>query len=65
LNRSYSEQANGMILLDSLVDKLENETKQLKYLAGETNRHIEELKTAVIQVEFAFLLKKKSYSELF
>jgi hypothetical protein len=50
LNRSYSDQANGMIILDNLVDKLDNETNELKRLASETNRRVEELKTAVIQV---------------
>jgi uncharacterized phage infection (PIP) family protein YhgE len=49
-NRSYSDQASGMKLLDNLVDKLENETNELKRLASETNRRVEELKTAVIQV---------------
>jgi hypothetical protein len=51
-NRSYSDQASGMKLLDNLVDKLENETNELKRLASETNRRVEELKTAVIQVNF-------------
>jgi hypothetical protein len=58
-NRSYSDQANGMKLLDNLVDKLDNETNELKRLASETNLRIEELKTAVIQVNFnivSFLL---------
>jgi len=50
LNRSYSDQANGMKLLDNLVEKLDNETNNLKRLASETNRRVEELKTAVIQV---------------
>ncbi len=50
--RSYSDQANGMKLLDNLVDKLDNETKELKRLANETNQRIEELKTAVIQVNY-------------
>jgi len=60
LNRSYSDQANGMILLDNLVDKLDNETNELKRLASETNRRVEELKTAVIQVNsnLCFLLSK-------
>jgi hypothetical protein len=52
LNRSYSDQANGMKLLDNLVDKLDNETDELKRLAIETARRIEELKTAVIQVNY-------------
>jgi len=38
-----------MKLLDNLVDKLDNETDELKRLAIETARRIEELKTAVIQ----------------
>jgi predicted nucleic acid-binding Zn-ribbon protein len=50
LNRSYSEQADGMKVLDNLVDKLDNETNELKRLATETNQRVEELKTAVIQV---------------
>jgi len=41
-----------MRLLDNLVDKLDNETKELKRLANETNQRIEELKTAVIQVNY-------------
>jgi len=48
-----------MKLLDNLVDKLDNETNELKRLASETNLRIEELKTAVIQVNFnivSFLL---------
>lgn len=53
MNRSYSEQANGMKILDNLVDKLDNETNELKRLATETNQRIEELKTAVIQVDFS------------
>jgi hypothetical protein len=40
-----------MKLLDNLVDKLDNETKEIKRLASETNRRVEELKTAVIQVD--------------
>jgi uncharacterized coiled-coil protein SlyX len=50
LNRSYSDQENGIKLLDNLVDTLDNETNELKRLARETNQRIEELKTAVIQV---------------
>jgi hypothetical protein len=53
LNRSYSEQANGIKLLDNLVDKLDNETNELKRLASETNRRVDELKTAVIQVNYS------------
>jgi len=41
-----------MKLLDNLVEKLDNETNHLKRLASETNRRVEELKTAVIQVNF-------------
>ncbi len=65
LNRSYSDQANGMILLDNLVDKLDNETNELKRLASETSRRVEELKTAVIQVNsnlFFLLLNKPFFS---
>ncbi len=63
LNRSYSDQANGMILLDNLVDKLDNETNELKRLASETSRRVEELKTAVIQVnsKLFFLLSNKPF----
>lgn len=50
MNRSYSEQADGMKILDNLVDKLDNQTNELKRLATETNQRVEELKTAVIQV---------------
>lgn len=49
-NRSYDDQSNGIKLLDNLVDKLEDETTELKRLASETNRHIKELQMAVIQV---------------
>ena len=52
-NRSYQDQADGMKLLDELVDKLDNETQELKRLGSETNQRIEELKNAVIQVEFS------------
>ncbi len=57
MNRSYSDQANGMKLLDNLVEKLDNETNNLKRLASETNRRVEELKTAVIQVKFFVYIK--------
>ena len=53
-NRSYHDQADGMKLLDELVDKLDNETQELKRLGSETNQRIEELKNAVIQVDFSF-----------
>ncbi len=43
-----------MELLDNLVDKLDNETTELKRLASETNRRIDEIKTAVIQVNCPF-----------
>jgi hypothetical protein len=46
-----------MKLLDNLVEKLDNETNNLKRLASETNRRVEELKTAVIQVKFFHLYK--------
>ncbi len=52
MNRSYSDQANGIKLLDDLVDQLDNETNELKRLASETNQRIAELKSAVIQVNF-------------
>lgn len=45
-----------MKLLDELVDKLDNETQELKRLGTETNQRIEELKNAVIQVNFLRLL---------
>jgi hypothetical protein len=44
-----------MKLLDNLVEKLDNETNNLKRLASETNRRVEELKTAVIQVNFLLI----------
>ncbi|CAM2698388.1 unnamed protein product [Rotaria socialis] len=47
--RSYIDQASGIKVLDNFVDKLDNETNELKLLAKETNRRIDELKTAVIQ----------------
>ncbi|CAM4853839.1 unnamed protein product [Rotaria socialis] len=47
--RSYIDQASGIKVLDNFVDKLDNETNELKLLAKETNRRMDELKTAVIQ----------------
>ncbi|CAF0763256.1 unnamed protein product [Adineta steineri] len=47
--RLYDAQENGIEILDNLVDKLDNETTELKRLASGTNRRIDELKTAVIQ----------------
>ena len=44
-----------MKLLDNLVEKLDNDTKEIKRLANETNRRVEELKTAVIQVDDSML----------
>lgn len=58
--RSYNDQAEGMKLLDELVEKLDNETQELKRLGSETNQRVEELKNAVIQVNLLILFNSNN-----
>lgn len=53
-----------MKLLDELVDKLDNETQELKRLGSETNQRIEALKNAVIQVNI-FRFDSLQFGEMF